>query len=69
LVLPNVTITKVRLAWVWLPLPASHQVADLDHGFPAAGSSARNVTGGRKLARHDSWVLYPWTLFLGAFSL
>jgi hypothetical protein len=29
LVLPNVTITKVRLAWVWLPLPASHQVADL----------------------------------------
>jgi hypothetical protein len=22
--------------------------------FPAAGSSARNVTGGRKLARHDS---------------
>jgi hypothetical protein len=71
LVLPNVTITKVRLAWVWLPLPASHQVADLDHGFPAAGSSARNVTGGRKLARHDSWAflgaVFLGAVFLGAF--
>ena len=31
--------------------------------FPAAGSSARNVTGGRKLARHDS---YCWSMiFIG----
>lgn len=28
--------------------------------FPAAGSSARNVTGGRKLARHDSCGPVSW---------
>jgi hypothetical protein len=52
LVLPNVTIAKVRLAWMWAQLPASHQVVDLIL-VPCAGSSTRNVTGGRKLARHD----------------
>jgi hypothetical protein len=54
LVLPNVTITKGQ---VGLGVAAATSVASsggFDHGFPAAGSSARNVTGGRKLARHDS---------------
>jgi hypothetical protein len=52
LVLPNVTIAKVRLAWVQAPLPALHYVVDLIL-VPCAGSSTRNVTGERKLARHD----------------
>jgi hypothetical protein len=61
LVLPNVTITKGQ---VGLGVAAATSVASsggFDHGFPAAGSSARNVTGGRKLARHDSWAQYFWT--------
>jgi hypothetical protein len=29
LVLPNVTIAKVGLAWMRPPLPASHQMVDL----------------------------------------
>jgi hypothetical protein len=52
LVLPNVTVAKVRLAWVQQPLPALRYVVDLIL-VPWAGSSARNVTGERKLARHD----------------
>jgi hypothetical protein len=52
LVLPNVTIAKVRLAWVQEPLPALHYVVDLIL-VSWAGSSTRNVTGERKLARHD----------------
>jgi 4-hydroxybenzoyl-CoA thioesterase len=33
--------------------------------FRAAGSSARNVTGGRKLARHDSWDRLTLAHFVG----
>ena len=51
---PNVTIASVRLAWVPPQLPAAHHVAS-PILVPAAGSSARNVAGGRKLARHDSY--------------
>jgi hypothetical protein len=52
LVLPNMMIAKVGLAWMRPQLPALHHVAG-SILVRAAGSSARNVTGGRKLARHD----------------
>jgi len=38
------------------PLPVSHHVVDRIL-VPSTGSSAENVTGGRKLARHDSLLL------------
>jgi len=51
---PSVRVAKTRPVWVLKLLPASHHVADLILVF-SSGSSAGNVTGGRKLARHDSW--------------
>jgi hypothetical protein len=46
------TIAKVGLAWAPTLLPVWRHVADLIL-VPSTGSRARNVTGGRKLARHD----------------
>jgi hypothetical protein len=54
LVLPNVNDPQGRIGLGAQPLPAAHHVASLIL-VPGSGSSARNVTGGRKLARHDSW--------------
>jgi hypothetical protein len=54
---PSVRVAKTRPVWVLMPLPASHHVIDLISVF-SSGSSAGNVTGGRKLARHDSYATF-----------
>jgi hypothetical protein len=47
-----VRITKSRSDWMSKPLSAMHHVADMIL-VPGEDSSTGNVTGERKLARHD----------------
>jgi hypothetical protein len=53
LVLPDAGIAKVGSAWV-VTRYQRRAMWQVRSWFPVAGSSAVNVTGGRKLARHDS---------------